>query len=151
MKRSEAYSSPGGGAGARPDIPSISRSWAWAMSSRFSPLDTANLCSWPSLSMKVTQSSSPGFGGSTCPCRVGGVEENNLTGNEGECRLGRAESRRVVEAVRVLGDIIGRAVDLPSRRILRVEVVGVEDGLRSVRARAKVRVAAMAVGEGRAQ
>ena len=79
-------------------IPSISKSFAWAISSRLSPLATSNVCSSPSLSINVTCNlclelyqqlyasapdilegqahSSPGFGGSRCPCIATGELEN---------------------------------------------------------------------------
>lgn len=44
----------GGEFNGREGGPSISRSSAWAMSIRLSPAETSNVCSEPSLSMKVT-------------------------------------------------------------------------------------------------
>jgi hypothetical protein len=77
------------------------------------------------------------------------VEENDRTDIEGAVRMARGERRRVVEEARALGDIVGPAFVLPNRRRLCGEGVGVEDGLMRVKARAKVRGAAMAVGRGR--
>lgn len=115
------------------------------MSSRLSPFDTASLCSWPSLSMKVTHSSSPGFGGSTWPCLVDGVEENDRTGIEGAAgRMARVETREVEEEASALGDIIGLVFTVPKRRTPCVVVVGVVEGLRRKKARANDRGVAMA-------
>lgn len=137
--------SHGGGGG--DGVPSISRSWAWAMSSRLSPFDTASLCSWLSLSMKVTQSSSPGFGGSTWPCRVDGVEEKLRTDSEGAGRKTRGKARAGGELARTLGNVLGALLVLPKRRRYCGEGVCVEEGLRRVKARANVLEVVMAVRE----
>lgn len=117
------------------------------MSSRLSPFDTATLYSWPSLSMKVTQSSSPGLGGSTWPCRVDGVEENDRTDSEGAGRIYRGEAREVGEEMRALDIVTGAVLVLPNRRRYCGEGVCAEEGRRRVKARANVRGAAMAAGE----
>lgn len=135
----------GGGGG--DGVPSISRSWAWAMSSRLSPLDTASLCSWLSLSMKVTQSSSPGFGGSTWPCRVDGVEEKLRTDSEGAGRKIRGKARADGELARTLDIVMGALLVLPKRRRYCGEVVCVDEGRRRVKARANVLEVVMAAGE----
>lgn len=96
--------------------------------------------------MKVTHSSSPGFGGSTWPCRVDGVEENDRTDIEGAAgRMARVETREVDEEKGTEGDIIGLVFMLPNRRTpCVVVVVGVVDGLMREKARANVRGFVMA-------
>lgn len=127
--------------------PSISRSCAWAMSSRLSPFETASLCSWPSLSMKVTQSSSPGFGGSTWPCRVDGVEEKDRTGIEGAGRMNRANVPVDGEFASALDIVAGRVALLVNRRGYGEEGVCDEEARMRDKARANVRGVAMAVWE----
>lgn len=81
------------------------------MSSRLSPFDTAILCSWPSLSMKVTHSSSPGLGGSTWPCRRAGLEEKCRAAitptRTGLDRGIRGEARRSRHGTAARGNILG--------------------------------------------
>lgn len=115
------------------------------MSSRLSPFDTASLCSWPSLSINVTQSSSPGFGGSTWPCRVDGVDENGRTDSDGEGRMERGKVRRAGEAERVLGIVVRLVLVLPNRRRYGREGFCVEEGRRRVKDRTNVRGVAMTV------
>lgn len=115
------------------------------MSSRLSPFDTASLCSWLSLSMKVTHSSSPGFGGSTWPCRVDGVEENDRTNSGRAGRINRGKPWRFDEVVRALDIVTGVVLELPKRRRHGGEGICDEEGRRRVKARANVRGAAMAV------
>ena len=115
------------------------------MSSRLSPFDTASLCSWPSLSMMVTQSSSPGLGGSTWPCRVDGVEEKDRTVAEGVGRIGRGEGRRFGEVAKALFIVVGPVFVLPNRRRLGGEGLDVEEGRRRAKARVNVRGVAIAV------
>lgn len=120
------------------------------MSSRLSPFDTATLCSWPSLSMKVTHSSSPGFGGSTWPCRVDGVEENDRTDSEGAGRINRGKAQELDEVARALDIVTGVVLVLPKRRRHDGEGFCDAEGRRRVKARANVRGFAMAVrGKGR--
>lgn len=95
--------------------------------------------------MNVTQSSSPGFGGSTWPCLVDGVEENDRTDIEGAAgRMARGMARGVDEEKGTLGDIVGLVFMLPKRRTPCVVVVGVVDGFMREKARANVRGFVMA-------
>lgn len=95
--------------------------------------------------MKVTQSSSPGLGGSTWPCRVDGVEEKGRNVAEGADRKGRGEARKFCGVVRAVGIVVGPVLVLPNRRRLGGEGVDVEDGRRRAKARVNVRGVAMAV------
>lgn len=97
--------------------------------------------------MKVTQSSSPGLGGSTWPCRVDGVEENDRADSEGAGRIYREEAWAVGEEMRALDIVEGAGLVLPNRRRDCGEGVCDEEGRRRVKARANVRGVAMAAGE----
>lgn len=95
--------------------------------------------------MKVTHSSSPGFGGSTWPCRVDGVEENVRTDSGRAGRINRGEARGFDEVVRALDIVTGVVLELPKRRRHGGEGICDEEGRRRVKARANVRGVAMAV------
>lgn len=116
-------------------VPSISRSCAWATSSRLSPLLAAILCSSPSLSINVTQISSPALGGSMWPCLAAGVEEKARAAAAGldrhirrafRCFWGRADAR---------GNVIEEEV-LLNWRVVEVDA---HDGLRRIKVRVNTR------------
>lgn len=94
--------------------------------------------------MKVTQSSSPGFGGSTWPCRVDGVEEKLRTESEAADRKIRGTAQADGEVVRPLDIAMGALLVLPKRRRYCGEGVCVEEGRRRVKARANVLEVVMA-------
>lgn len=97
--------------------------------------------------MKVTQSSSPGFGGSTWPCRLDGVEEKLRTDSEGAGRKIRGKARADGELARTLDIVMGALLVLTKRRRYCGEGVCVDEGRRRVKARANVVEVVMAAGE----